>query len=149
MNESDNHPKTSTDSFSAYLRGTIADRIILVCLLIAIVLLWLEINRQLAAGPATAYVYHQQTLLAKYPLPDDDRLILVHAEGEIGESQIEITKDGIRFISSPCSTHHCTLSGQKSHPGSVIACVPNHVMAVIKGRRGNSPDAIQFDAVTE
>ncbi|MDX8388615.1 MAG: NusG domain II-containing protein [Ghiorsea sp.] len=149
MNNKDNHPKTSTASFIACFKGSVADRIYLIFLLFACLLLWFFVNHQLNSGPPTAYVYHQQTLLAKYLLPTNENIIHVAAKGEIGISDVEISKLGIQFISSPCTTHHCTLAGHKSYAGSVIACVPNHIMVVIRGAKHTGAENISFDAISE
>ncbi len=147
MTSENDHPKTDTVSFTQCLQGTWADRILLVFLLIGIAFLWFQIEKTLSRGLPTVYVYYGKTLLASYPLPNDDKVIHVAAEGEIGVSDIEISKHGVRFISSPCTTHYCMLSGHKKHTGSVIACVPNHIMVVIRGATDDTQP--HFDAVTE
>jgi len=149
MTTGNNHPKAATVSFRQCLQGSWADRILLLFLLAGIVCLWFQISQTLAQGAPTAYVYHGDKLLAKYPLPDDERIIHVAAQGEIGVSDIEISIQGIRFDSSPCSTHYCTLSGTKKYTGSVIACVPNHIMVVIRGSNKKNDEAIKFDAISE
>ena len=149
MTTKNNHPKAATVSFRQCLKGSWADRILLLFMLTGIVFLWLQISQTLAQGAPTAYVYHGEKLLAKYPLPHDERIIHVAAQGEIGISDIEISKHGIRFDTSPCSTHHCTLSGTKKYPGSVIACVPNHIMVVIRGSDEKIEKSIKFDALSE
>jgi len=149
MTAKNNHPKAATVSFRQCLKGSWADRILLLFMLTGIVFLWFQISQTLAQGAPTAYVYHGEKLLAKYPLPHDERIIHVAAQGEIGISDIEISKQGIRFDSSPCSTHHCTLSGTKKYAGSVIACVPNHIMVVIHGSGKKDGKSIKFDAISE
>ena len=129
------------------LKGSVADRLLFFFMILSIGVLWFYIQQQLGQGIPTAYVYHQHQLIAEYPIPTDERVIHVHALGEIGDSEIEISKEGIRFLHSPCSTHHCTLAGQKSHAGSVLACVPNHIMVTIRGR--SATETITFDAVAE
>ncbi len=145
----DNHHKTTKGSFVLCLKGTRADRILLLFMLLIILFLWFEIEHRLSAGPATAYVYHHHQLLAKYPLPTDETVIHVTAKGELGDSEVEISKQGIRFLASPCTTHYCTLSGSKAYPGSVIACVPNHIMVVLRGSAQAAEDQIFFDAISE
>ncbi|MDQ7001492.1 MAG: NusG domain II-containing protein, partial [Ghiorsea sp.] len=115
----------------------------------AIALLWFQITQALNQGAPTAYVYHGDTLLAKYPLPKDERVIHVAAHGEIGISDIEISRYGIRFDASPCTTHRCMLAGRKRYAGSVIACVPNHIMVVIRGSEHKNKQGITFDAISE
>jgi len=145
MTSENNHPKT----FVQCLRGTWVDRILLIILLIGIALLWFQINQTLSRGIPTAYIYHGETLLAKYPLPQDDNIIHVDANGEIGVSDIEISQRGVRFVSSPCTTHYCMLAGHKKYTGSVIACVPNHIMVVVRGFDEKIDKNITFDAISE
>lgn len=149
MTSENNHLKTDAVSFRQCLQGTWLDRFVLIFLLLGIGFLWFQISQTLAQGAPTAYVYHGKQLLASYPLPQDERIIHVAAKGEIGISDIEISKQGIRFESSPCSTHHCTLSGIKKYTGSVIACVPNHIMVIIRGSDEKSNEIIKFDAISE
>ena len=149
MIDTDNHPKANLASFRQCLKGTWMDRFVLLLLLLGIVFLWFQINQNLSKGVPTAYIYHGKQLLASYPLPMDDKVIHVPAKGEIGISDIEISKQGIRFVSSPCLTHHCTLAGSKKYTGSVIACVPNHIMVVIRGSDANNDKNMHFDAISE
>jgi len=149
MTTKNNHPKAATVRFRQCLKGSWADRILLFSLLLAIAFLWLQISHTLNQGTSTAYIYHGNTLLAQYPLPDDEHMIHVAAQGEIGISDIEISKHGIRFDSSPCTTHHCILAGTKRYAGSVIACVPNHIMVVIRGSDKKNKAGIKFDAISE
>ena len=149
MTTVNNHPKAVTVSFRQCLKGTWADRIMLFLLLLGITFLWLQIQKNLSQGIPTAYVYHGKQLLATYPLPKDDTVIHVPAQGEIGISDIEISRAGIRFVSSPCSTRHCVLSGIKQQTGSVIACVPNHIMVVLRGFEEKHGKNMHFDAITE
>lgn len=148
MNQKNNHPSADRDSLWNCLKGSISDRVLLLSILLACAWLWWTIYTQLNAGQPMAYIYHQQQLLAKYPLPTDDTIIRVPATGEIGVSDIEISRQGIRFVSSPCTTHHCTLAGHKNHAGAVIACVPNHIMAVIRGSVHHAAMP-EFDGITE
>ena len=149
MIDTDNHPKTNAVSFRQCLKGTWLDRLVLILLLITIAFLWVQIKQNLSQGVPTAYIYHGKQLLASYPLPTDNKVIHVPAQGEMGISDIEISKQGIHFVSSPCSTHHCTLSGHKKHTGSVIACVPNHIMVAIRGSDGKDEENMHFDAISE
>ena len=149
MTTKNSHPKTHALSFRQCLKGTWMDRIVLLLLLLGIAFLWLQIQKNLSQGVPTAYIYHGKQLLASYPLPKGDKIIHVPAKGEIGISDIEISKQGIRFVSSPCLTHHCTLSGRKKQSGSVIACVPNHIMVVLHGFDDKIDKSMRFDAITE
>jgi len=149
MIDADNQLQPPTLSFRQCLQGTWQDWLLLILMVLSIVFLWLSIEESLSQGPPTAYVYHGKQLLAKYPLPTDNQVIHMAAQGEIGVSDIEISSAGIRFISSPCTTHYCTLGGQKSYTGSVIACVPNHIMVVLRGSGKMKEDTMHFDAFSE
>lgn len=149
MNQINNHPISAKDSLWVCFQGNWADRLLLAALLAGVFGLWLYIQHNLNVGEPTAFVYHHDQLLAKYPLPSDGQVIHVPAHGEIGISDIEISKAGIRFISSPCTTHYCQLSGHKNHAGAVIACVPNHIMVVLRGSFDRRQGEQMFDAVSE
>ncbi|MDQ7074434.1 MAG: NusG domain II-containing protein [Gammaproteobacteria bacterium] len=68
---------------------------------------------------------------------------LLHINGKIGISTIEI-KDGFaRFIDSPCRSKVCIHYGWLKHSGEVIACLPNSVTLSLVG--GDSRfDSINF-----
>jgi len=149
MNKQYSHSQPKQGTFLQCLQGTWADKSLLLTMLLACFVLWFKIDENLSHGVPTAYVYHQNQLLAAYPLPSDNQVIHVQAEGEIGVSDIEISKQGIRFVSSPCTTHYCMLAGHKLHAGSVLACVPNHIMVVLRGSLSKSDENMHFDAISE
>ncbi len=149
MNHAVNQHLDDKSSFLRCLQGSWVDRGLLIGLLIVIIGLWFYIQNELNDGEATAYIYHQQQLLAVYPLPTDEQVIQVAAVGELGISDIEISRLGIRFRHSPCATQYCTASGHKNYTGSVIACVPNHIMVVLRGSMENNHKSMTFDAITE
>ena len=149
MNSHSNHPKHDKGSLLQCLKGSLADWILLLSMLSGIGLLWWNIYNQLHQGVPTAYVYHQQQLLASYPLPTDEQVINVPAGGELGDSWVEISRHGVRMASSPCTSQHCVLSGHKLHAGGVIACVPNHIMVVIRGALPKNGQQVIFDAISE
>jgi len=127
------------------LKGTWTDRLLLLATLVCIVAAWLLIQARVAAGPVVVDIYHADTLLATYPLPQQGEApIHFQAEGELGASEIMIDAHGARIVSSPCTTQRCVLSGAHQHAGDMIACVPNRVLVAL---RGNAESA--FDAVVE
>jgi len=124
-----------------WLRGSITDRVLLVCCLLLIGFLWWYVQQQLGDGPPHVYVYHNQTLLAHYPLDDAARDF--DAQGDIGISRIHIEHSKVSMTVAPCRHKQCILSGEHHHTGDVIACVPNHILVVIRGGRTElTPDAI-------
>ncbi len=127
------------------LKGTWADRLLLLALLTCIAAAWYLIQAAVAAGPVVADIYHGDTLLASYPLPQQGKApIHFHVEGELGLTEVVIDAHGARIVSSPCATQRCVLSGAHQHAGDMIACVPNRVLVALRGS-GNRA----FDAVVE
>jgi len=127
------------------LKGTWADRLILLLSLVVIVSLWFIIQARIAAGPAMAEIYHGDTLVASYPLPQKGEApVHLQVEGELGLSDIVIDQQGARFSTSPCPSQRCVLSGPHRHAGDIIACVPNRILIVLRGHAES-----QFDAIVE
>jgi len=127
------------------LKGRWADRLLLLIALISIVSTWLIIQSHIAAGPAMAEIYHGQTLLASYPVPQQgEPAITLQVEGDLGPSDIIIDEHGARIASAPCSSQHCVLSGSHAHAGDIIACVPNKILITLRGSAES-----RFDAIVE
>ncbi len=132
-------------SFSSHLKGCGADRIVLAVAVIAIALLWWFIQARIGAGPAMAEIYHGDTLIAEYPLPQPGAApIHLNVKGELGLSEIVIDQTGARIATSPCTSQRCVLSGPHRHAGDIIACVPNRILIALRGS-GSS----EFDAMVE
>jgi|UPI0003803804 hypothetical protein len=126
---------------SHWLCGSISDRLLLVCSLLFIAWLWWYVQQQLGDAPPHVYIYHNQTLLAHYPLSDMERDFDAH--GDLGISRIHIAHNTVSMIAAPCRHKRCILSGEHHHTGDVIACVPNHILVVIRGNQGQlTPDAV-------
>jgi len=127
------------------LKGTWMDRVLLLSALLAIVAAWFVIQAQIAAGPARAEIYHGDTLLATYPLPQQGQpAVHFQVEGDIGLVNIVIDAAGARITASTCATQRCVLSGVHRHAGDMIACVPNRVLISLRGKA-----ASRFDAIVE
>jgi len=132
-------------SMPATLKGTRADRLLLLAGLTLIAAAWLGIQTLMTSGPAVAAIYHGNTLLATYPLPVSGQpAIHFEAQGELGLSDIVIDQDGARIAASPCTTQQCVLSGAHRHAGDMIACVPNRILVAIRGSA-----KARFDAIVE
>ncbi|MDX8407996.1 MAG: NusG domain II-containing protein [Mariprofundaceae bacterium] len=132
-------------SLSQLLKGRWMDRALLLLALLGIALSWVVIQRSIAAGPPLAEIYHGDTLLASYRIPEPGQPpVHFEAEGDLGLSEIEIASDGARMLASPCSSQRCVLSGTHRHAGDLIACVPNRILITIRGSRDD-----RFDAVVE
>ena len=127
------------------LKGTWTDRMLLLVSLLCIALSWFIIQANIAAGPAMAEVYYDNTLMATYPLPQKGQApIHFQLEGKLGLSEVVIDERGARISSSPCSSQRCVLSGSHRHAGDMIACVPNRILITLRGS-----SASRFDAIVE
>jgi len=127
------------------LRGTWTDRILLIVSLVAIAMAWFLIQGLIASGPPMAEIYHGDTMLASYRLPEAGQpTIHFEAAGDLGISEIVIDIDakGVRMTASPCTSKRCVLSGTHRHAGDLIACVPNRILVTIRGSRANNLDAV-------
>jgi len=126
-----------------FLKGTWTDRLLLLISLLAIVAGWMMIQAYISSGPAMAEIYHADTLVATYPLPQKGELpIHLEVEGELGLSEIVIDEQGARIISSPCASQRCVLSGPHRHAGDMVACVPNRILITLRGHTESGFDGI-------
>ncbi len=125
------------------LKGTWTDRLLLLVSLAAIMAGWIMIQAYVSSGPAMAEIYHADTLVATYPLPQKgEPPIHLQVEGELGPSEIVIDEQGARIASSPCATQRCVLSGPHRHAGDMVACVPNRILITLRGHAESGFDAI-------
>jgi len=125
------------------LRGSWTDRGLLVVSLIGIAAAWFFIQGRIASGPPMAEIYHGDTMLASYRLPEPGQPpVHFEAEGDLGISEIVINADGVRMASSPCTSQRCVLSGTHRHAGDLVACVPNRILVTIRGSRDSNLDAV-------
>ncbi|MDQ6960510.1 MAG: NusG domain II-containing protein [Mariprofundaceae bacterium] len=130
------------NSLRQAMKGTWADRFLLILILIGIGLSWQFVHMQADGGEAMVTIYHGQTQLAQYPL-HTQKPVHFMAKGELGDSEIVIDGKGVYFLESPCRNKLCILAGHKHKIGDMIACVPNRILVAINGT------AKRFDAVVE
>ncbi|OIO70065.1 MAG: hypothetical protein CO186_02415 [Zetaproteobacteria bacterium CG_4_9_14_3_um_filter_49_83] len=130
-------------SLSYWFKGTLVDRVLLVLAVLTIIVAWQWLYQNLSGHTPMVFVYHDDELLAKYPLNPDQPIHYI-AKGSEGESEIVIDKEGVRVVHSSCTSKHCVRSGVHHHVGDVIACIPNHILVTILGAGHDS-----FDAVVE
>jgi hypothetical protein len=57
----------------------------------------------------------------------------VEVEGNVGTTVISIEDGSVRFVSSCCPHGLCVKKGCVSRVGDWIACLPNGVLAIVKG----------------
>lgn len=58
---------------------------------------------------------------------------------QLGEVVIEVSRDGARFVSSPCPDQVCVEAGTVSRAGASAVCLPEHVSLRVIG--GDGPDS--------
>jgi len=56
--------------------------------------------------------------------------------GPLGESRVEISGQGARFLASPCPEQRCVRQGWISREGEMAACLPNRISLRIAGQGG-------------
>jgi len=133
----------SRQSMLEALKGTRSDRLLLLLAVMGIVSAWFVIQANIAAGPATADIYHGNTLLATYPLPiAGQAAIRLQVDGDLGASDIIIDADGARIASSSCTSQRCVSSGSHAQAGDIVACVPNRILISLRGSATSGFDAI-------
>jgi hypothetical protein len=72
-----------------------------------------------------------------YPLNKDKSITL---EGPLGNSTIQIKDNQVFMSSSPCPLKICMKKGPISHPGDWIACLPNNILIIIKGKENEKTE---------
>jgi len=133
----------SRQSISVILVGTWTDRLLLLGVLVCILSAWFFIRASMNGGPVVADIYHADTLLATYPLPQlGEQPIHFQVDGSLGTTEVMLDSHGARIVSSPCTTQRCVLSGSHQHAGDMVACVPNRVLVALRGAAGSAFDAI-------
>lgn len=79
------------------------------------------------------------------PMDKEQRLSV---EGFLGESIIDIGKEGARIIASPCPGGDCQLGSPIKLRGESRVCLPNGVMILVKKGKAedvkDEPDALLF-----
>jgi len=130
------------NSLKRAMKGTWADRLLLILILIGIGFAWQFVHGLAGSGEAIVTIYHGQMQLAQYPLHTQNPVHFI-AKGELGDSEIVIDDKGVYFLESPCRNKLCILTGHKHKIGDMIACVPNRILVAINGA------ATRFDAMVE
>jgi hypothetical protein len=77
--------------------------------------------------------------VARIPL-DADRIVQVR--GPIGETRVEIRNGRARIAHSPCKNKICVKSGYIQYAERLVACVPNHVVVRVLGKKYPGLDAV-------
>ncbi len=116
---------------------TVADRIVIVFAVVVLISLYLLLWTT-GPHPTHAKLTDHDHHTISHNL-DADRFIDV--AGRLGTSKLEINRQRIRFVDSPCKSKVCIHAGWLEHSGQVLACLPNGVLVEMTG------GTRQFDAI--
>jgi hypothetical protein len=118
---------------------TLADRILIVLIVCALPFLYshLWFNDE----PANFLLIRTGSNTPVTEALGPDRML--HINGLLGESIVEINNGRTRFVSSPCIGQVCVHSGWLSKAGGFIACLPNRISLTLVGQHPRF-DAINF-----
>lgn len=75
-------------------------------------------------------------------LPDNESKKKVNVKGPLGTTLIELSQEGVRFVTSPCPHGVCVNLGLLTKSGHSGACVPNGIIVHLEGQS-------QLDALTQ
>ncbi len=67
---------------------------------------------------------------------------IVHVNGPIGETEVEIKDGKARVLKSPCSRKLCIKSGYIQYADRFAACLPNRVIVRVLGSTDRGIDAV-------
>lgn len=125
---------------------TKGDKILIVFVLIGAVLIFTGFQVYgFGGGKTYAVIEVNGQPYQKISLGKDGPELQVKVPGVLGESIVEVNKDKVRMLYSPCPDKDCERQGWASRPGQMLVCLPNRVVVKIVGDRGQSDlDAVSF-----
>ncbi len=124
--------------------GTTIDRWLLIGALLSIGALWWQLAHHFRQGPPMVWIYHDTTLLARYPLRAEQAIDFA-AQGDIGATWVHIEHGQVSILRSPCRLQRCVHSGQRHENGDFLLCVPNRIAVFIRGKQEEGA----LDAIAE
>ncbi|PIP71664.1 MAG: hypothetical protein COW89_10700 [Nitrospinae bacterium CG22_combo_CG10-13_8_21_14_all_47_10] len=77
--------------------------------------------------------------VARFPLTSEQ---VVHVQGPLGTTEVEIKKGRARIVRSPCKLKVCIKSGYIQYADRLSACLPNKVVVRIEGETQRGLDAV-------
>ena len=104
--------------------------IVLIALILAV-----GISLLLVRGPdaGTGQTVEIRSLNGDTLVLDLARRQTVEVEGLLGTTTISVDHGAVRFTDSPCPHRLCIKKGPVSRVGDLVACLPNGIVARIKG----------------
>ena len=88
----------------------------------------------------TAEIYFDGELIKTQELSEIEEEYTLSVSG----CELELSKNGVRFLSSTCGDKLCTKHGILSKKGETMACVPNKVVVSIKEGKDKNFDAVAY-----
>lgn len=121
------------------LHTTLADRLLIVAILLSAIALFFALPRWIISGGTHVQIRSGDKITGTYPL-NRDRTLTVH--GPLGDTIVRIEGGRARVVSSPCPYKRCVHMGSKGSEGGVIACVPNKVVISVGSGQTDGLDAV-------
>jgi hypothetical protein len=90
-----------------------------------------------------AVIESQGEMVAKVSLGPGTQDQTMRVKGPLGYSIVEIGKDKVRMLESPCPgevSYCCYELGWISQPGQIVVCLPNQVVIRVVGEKNNVDD---------
>lgn len=125
---------------------TKGDRILIVFIFISAALMFIGFQAYSFGGDKTyAVIEVSGKLFQKISLGQSGARLEIRVPGNLGESIVEVDRDKVRMIYSPCPDKDCMRQGWVSRPGQMIVCLPNRVVIKIESDRTPSDlDGVSF-----
>jgi hypothetical protein len=76
-----------------------------------------------------------------YPLNTEET---VTVSGPLGDTIVRLHENSAWVESSPCDSQNCTAAGKINKQGQWTACLPNNVLILILGSKGDDVDSIAW-----
>jgi hypothetical protein len=120
------------------MKITRADKILIACLFALNIALFARMDFSQRAGSwVVIEVNHKE--VERLPLAKNQ---IVHVQGPIGETEVEIKDGKARVIKSPCNKKLCIKSGYIQYADRFAACLPNRVVVRVLGGEHRGIDAV-------
>jgi len=120
------------------MKVTRADKILIGFLLVFNLALFVKLYSPAKKG-SWVLVEVNQKEIERLPLTQNQ---VVHVQGPLGETEVEIREGKARIVRSPCSKKLCIKSGFIEYADRLAACLPNRVVVRILGESQRGVDTV-------
>ncbi|MDX8390659.1 MAG: NusG domain II-containing protein [Mariprofundaceae bacterium] len=128
----------SLERKGCHFSGSWGDRVLLMVILSAIVLLWQQLIEVQSDDP-WLFIQRGDQVIASYPLLGHFRTL------DFDGVTIEVGQGAAHVVHASCAQQRCVQSGHIHQVGEWIACLPNRLLMHIGNRQQNQ----QWDAIVE